>query len=254
MSATEPGLSDRLTALLGTPGVSFRSFRVACALLTFGGHRGRAWPSVTTLAERARLPRRHVYQALRDLREAGLITPVGTRQRGVVEYAIVASTPDQIGQVSNRSPLTKSVSSTPDRIGHTTPDQIGHPNRIEEDLKRSCTADAAPPSKSKTKKKPSTHPQRAAVMDAWQTAWLDVTGKKPDWNAPKMRALANTIAGKGSIEEIRSRLAVWSSRRPEWAWKDGPPSLGWVASNWDSLVDTDAARAGDVLFGLRRLG
>ena len=58
----------------GARSLSASALRVLIALGAFVGPDGRAWPSTSTLAERAGLHRRHLPRAFAELEAAGLLT------------------------------------------------------------------------------------------------------------------------------------------------------------------------------------
>ncbi len=112
-----------------------------------------------------------------------------------------------------------------------------------EDLRLPSRPDADAPAEraAKTSKKTSkTHPNRQAVIDAFDAIYREATGSPPTWTA-KTRGLADTLARTHSVEEIRARFSrCFRDRQPEFLWRDGAmPDLGTVVSQFDRLAKAE---------------
>ena len=84
---------------------------VMLALADFADDRGRCWPSIATIAKRARMTTRSAQRILRKLQEVGAVTiSTGTGRAGCNEYVL---TPDARVTPDTVSPLTP-VSPPPD--------------------------------------------------------------------------------------------------------------------------------------------
>jgi DNA-binding MarR family transcriptional regulator len=106
------GMSIRIMSQVWENGPEDRGeLLVMLALADFADDRGRCWPSIATIAKRARMTTRSAQRILRKLQSEGAVTiSTGTGRAGCNEYVI---TPDARVTPDTVSPLTP-VSRPPD--------------------------------------------------------------------------------------------------------------------------------------------
>ena len=100
---------------------------VMLALADFANDAGESWPSIPTLAEKARLAERHARRVLRNLESAGEIRRVGSnggRNRRNHYFITVIENPDKITLLKKQgqnNPVicdTKTLTPTPGALNH----------------------------------------------------------------------------------------------------------------------------------------
>lgn len=92
---------------------------ILLALADHANEAFEAWPSVSTLAQRAKLTDRGVQKLLRRLEADGEITPVRTGPRGVTVYRITCGTSEPL--------FTPEQAFTPEQTFTPTPEQVFTP-------------------------------------------------------------------------------------------------------------------------------
>jgi len=90
--------------------------------------------------------------------------------------------------------------------------------------------------KTTTKKTKGVHPNRAAVIDAFDAAYREATGTKPTWSLKALN-LANQLAKNHPLQEVEARIhRCYKDRKPDWIWRDGTPDMGAFVQSFDRLA------------------
>ncbi len=101
------------------------------------------------------------------------------------------------------------------------------------------SADAPPPPTRPPRVRPKVHPNRQAVIAAWDGWFREQAGVPPSWSA-KHRGIADRLAHHHALDEIGARLT--RLRGLAWLWRDRAtgqetmPSIADFEANWDRLA------------------